>query len=340
MGAGILDDAAAISAEIAELRHSIHREPEIGLDLPKTQRKVLAALDGLPLEVSCGQSLSSVTAVLRGARPGRTRAAARRHGRAAGRPSAPACLTPRSSPGPCTPAAMTCIPRCWPGRPGCSRPQAGRPGGQRDLHVPARRGGQRRRQDHDRRGRARRGRASARSAAFALHVASSVLPARAGRQPGRNRDGGGRHPARDGQGRGGHGSQPHLAADPIPAACEMVTALQTMVTRRFDVFDPVVVTVGTFHAGTTDNVIPDEARLRRDGAHVLAAVARAASGTRRCSWSRQLAAAHGLDGRRRVRRRVPGDGERPGRVRRSPSGPWRAAGRGQVPGRAVPADRL
>jgi hippurate hydrolase len=39
----------------------------------------------------------------------------------------------------------------------------------------------------------------------------------------------------------------------------MVTALQTLVTRRFDVFDPVVITVGSFHAGTTDNVIPDEA---------------------------------------------------------------------------------
>jgi amidohydrolase len=39
----------------------------------------------------------------------------------------------------------------------------------------------------------------------------------------------------------------------------MVTALQAMVTRRFDVFDPVVVTVGTFHAGTRRNVIPDDA---------------------------------------------------------------------------------
>src|SRR5947207_2989590 len=39
----------------------------------------------------------------------------------------------------------------------------------------------------------------------------------------------------------------------------MVTALQTMVTRRFDVFDPVVVTVGTFHAGTQSNIIPDDA---------------------------------------------------------------------------------
>ena len=60
-------------------------------------------------------------------------------------------------------------------------------------------------------------------------------------------------------GHGGHGSEPHHAADPIPAACEMVTALQTLVTRRFDVFDPVVITVGSFHAGTTDNVIPDDA---------------------------------------------------------------------------------
>src|SRR5262249_19085527 len=45
-------------------------------------------------------------------------------------------------------------------------------------------------------------------------------------------------------GRGGHGSRPHHAKDPIPVACEMVTALSTRVTRAHDVFDPVVVTVG------------------------------------------------------------------------------------------------
>jgi hippurate hydrolase len=61
------------------------------------------------------------------------------------------------------------------------------------------------------------------------------------------------------RGRGGHASRPHVSADPIPAACEMVMALQAMVTRRFNVFDPVVVTVGSFHAGTVNNVIPDEA---------------------------------------------------------------------------------
>jgi amidohydrolase len=61
------------------------------------------------------------------------------------------------------------------------------------------------------------------------------------------------------KGAGGHGSAPHRARDPIPAACEMVTALQALVTRRFDVFDPAVITVGSFHAGTIDNVIPDTA---------------------------------------------------------------------------------
>jgi hippurate hydrolase len=57
------DDAAAISADLAALRRAIHREPEIGLELPGTQAKVLSALDGLPLEVTRGQALSSVTAV-------------------------------------------------------------------------------------------------------------------------------------------------------------------------------------------------------------------------------------------------------------------------------------
>jgi hippurate hydrolase len=61
------------------------------------------------------------------------------------------------------------------------------------------------------------------------------------------------------RGAGGHGSVPHLAQDPIPVACEMALAIQTVVTRTFDVFDPVVVTVGTFHAGTKENVIPASA---------------------------------------------------------------------------------
>ncbi len=49
--------------------------------------------------------------------------------------------------------------------------------------------------------------------------------------------------------------------DPIPVACEIVQALQTMVTRRIDPFDPTVVTVARITAGTTNNVIPDSAEI-------------------------------------------------------------------------------
>jgi hippurate hydrolase len=62
-------------------------------------------------------------------------------------------------------------------------------------------------------------------------------------------------------GAGGHGSAPHAAKDPVTAAAEMVTALQVMITRQFNMFDPVVLTVGVLHAGTTRNVIPESARI-------------------------------------------------------------------------------
>jgi hippurate hydrolase len=95
------------------------------------------------------------------------------------------------------------------------------------------------------------------------------------------------------RGHGGHASQPHLAQDPIPAACEMVTALQTLVTRRFDVFDPVVITVGSFHAGTADNIVPDEAHfLATVRSFSAAARDRVRAGTLRLIAD--LAAAHGL----------------------------------------------
>jgi hippurate hydrolase len=63
------------------------------------------------------------------------------------------------------------------------------------------------------------------------------------------------------RGRGGHASTAHLALDPIPVAASIVTALQTMVTRRVDVWDPVVVTIAHIRAGTTHNIIPEFATL-------------------------------------------------------------------------------
>jgi hippurate hydrolase len=289
--AGVHDDAVAIRADIAELRHAIHRDPEIGLDLPRTQHKVLAALNGLPLEVSSGQSLSSVTAVLRGSRPGKT-------------------VLLRGD--------MDALPVTErTGVPFASQVDGAMHACGHDLHTAMLAGAARllSARQAELAGNVifmfqpgEEGYGGAKQmiaegvleaagerpiAAFGLHVASAQLPlgvasSRAGTIMA----------ASDTlevtvHGRGGHASRPQHAADPIPAACEIVTALQTMVTRRFDVFDPVVITVGSFHAGTTDNVIPD-------AAHFLATVrsfspaARAAVKNSSVRLASEIAAAHGL----------------------------------------------
>ena len=294
-----LDDAKAIAPEITELRHAIHREPEVGLDLPLTQGKVLAALDGLPLEITCGRALSSVTAVLRGRGAG---------GGAAGSPGRTVLLR----------GDMDALPVAErTGVPYTSQTDGVMHACGHDLHTAMLVGAARllsaRRDDlpgnvifmfqpgEEGAGGAKlmieEGVLDAAGerpvAAFALHVGSGLLPF-------------GLTASRPGpvlaaadtlrvtvRGRGGHGAQPHMAADPIPVACEMVTALQTMVTRRFDVFDPVVLTVGTFHAGTADNVIPDTAAFVTT-VRTFSAQARDAVRDAAPNLVRQLAAAHGL----------------------------------------------
>jgi amidohydrolase len=289
--AEVSEDAAAIAGELAELRRAIHAEPEIGLDLPRTQEKVLAALDGLPVEVTRGRSLSGVTAVLRGGRPGAT-----------------VLLRGDMDALPVTEST---------GLPYASRVRGAMHACGHDLHTAMLAGAARllsaRRDDlagnvifmfqpgEESYGGARlmisEGVLDAAgerpAAAFALHVASSLLPL-------------GLFTSRDGtmmasadtmevtvKGRGGHGSQPHRAADPVPAACEMVIALQTLVTRRFDVFDPVVITVGSFHAGTASNVIPDEARFAAT-VRTFSAVTRTAVMDAAGALVRDIASAHGL----------------------------------------------
>lgn len=64
------------------------------------------------------------------------------------------------------------------------------------------------------------------------------------------------------QGRGGHGAAPHLATDPVLAAAQIVSALQSIVSRNIDPQESVVVSIGQFIAGTTFNVIPDRAILK------------------------------------------------------------------------------
>jgi hippurate hydrolase len=257
--AEVIQDAVAISGDMAELRRAIHREPEIGLELPRTQEKVLTALDGLPLEISQGRALTSVTAVLRGARPGGTVLLrgdmdALPVTERTGLPYASALDGTMHACGHDLHTAMLAgAARLLSAR------QADLPGNVIFMFQPGEEGS----------GGAglmiSEGVLDAAGdrplAAYGLHVTSSMLPR-------------GLFSSRPGtlmaaadsleitvRGRGGHGSQPHNAADPVPAACEIVTALQSLVTRKFDIFDPVVITVGSFHAGTASNVIPDEARL-------------------------------------------------------------------------------
>src|SRR6267142_7250966 len=64
------------------------------------------------------------------------------------------------------------------------------------------------------------------------------------------------------RGYGGHGAAPYVTKDPIVIASELVVALQTIVSRESDPLLPTVVTVGSFHAGTKHNIIPDEAHLQ------------------------------------------------------------------------------
>jgi hippurate hydrolase len=63
-------------------------------------------------------------------------------------------------------------------------------------------------------------------------------------------------------GRGSHGAEPQKGVDPIVIAARTVIALQTIVAREVTPGDPAVVSVGSFHAGTQNNIIPDEAKLQ------------------------------------------------------------------------------
>ncbi|KAL6713576.1 hypothetical protein ACLMJK_009041 [Lecanora helva] len=63
-------------------------------------------------------------------------------------------------------------------------------------------------------------------------------------------------------GRGGHGSMPHRSVDPVVLAANVVLRLQNIVSREVDPADMAVVTVGSIHAGATENVIADYAELR------------------------------------------------------------------------------
>src|SRR6266568_4982763 len=88
------------------------------------------------------------------------------------------------------------------------------------------------------------------------------------------------------RGVGGHGAYPHKTKDPIVLAAEIINAWQTIASRENNPLDPIVVTVGSIHGGTKNNIIPDEVKMQltvrtykpETRERVLAAIERIARG--------------------------------------------------------------
>ncbi len=255
-----LIEAKDIQGELVALRQKIHQEPEIGLDLPKTQAKIVAALDGLGLEVSTGKSLTSVTAVLRGANSEKTVLLR------ADMDALPVTeLTDVAFKSQIDGAMHACghdlhVSMLIGAAKLLSMNKAKLNGDVVFMFQPGEEG-------FDGAGHmiqegvlTASGRKA--DATYGIHVMSSAIPA------GTFTTKGGTMMASSDElhvtviGKGGHGSQPHTAKDPIPVAAEMVSALQLLITRSFSAFDPVVITVGQFHAGTKANIIPDTAEFQ------------------------------------------------------------------------------
>jgi hippurate hydrolase len=249
------DAGQSLMPEMVALRRAIHEEPELGLKTPVTTARIKQALAGLPLEIKEGPSTTGFIARLQGPANGRTvllRAdmdalpmqedtglpfASRHRGamHACGHDSHIAMLTGA--------AKVLCANRerlagtvLFMFQPGEEGHHGARFMLEDGLIDPLP------------------------DAAFALHVWPNFP--------------GGTFAGRAGPllaaadrilvtitGKGGHASQPHLTTDPIPVACEIVTALQALVTRRIPAFDPVVITIARVTSGTTNNVIPETAEL-------------------------------------------------------------------------------
>ena len=287
----ILNAAQKLMPQVVALRRDIHRQPERGLQLPRTQQSVLAALDGLGLAVRTGSAVSSVVATLDGSRPGRT-------------------ILLRGD--------MDALPLTEDtGLDFVSRSDGVMHACGHDTHVAMLAGAARLLAEHRDRFAGRvvfmfqpgeEGFHGARymldeglldaqgaepvSAAFALHITTQF------RSGTINLRGGPQMASSDTlritvHGAGGHASAPHDALDPIPVACEITQALQTMVTRRVSVFDPAVVTVARISAGTTSNIIPETAEIEGT-IRALSEQTRAVVGANVVQVAEGIAAAHGV----------------------------------------------
>jgi len=293
----LVEDAAGLSDRIVALRRAIHAEPEIGLHNPRTRDKIRAALAHLPLEWREGPSTTGLVATLKG-------------GSGAGgcvllRGDTDALPMPEETGLDFASTVSGVMHACGHDThvamlAGAAELLATRAeslaGEVRFMFQPGEEGhhGARFMLEDGLLG----GEGTDRSlpdAAFALHIMPNaphgVIGGRAGPLMAAADE------LRIGvAGRGGHASMPHDTVDPIPVACEVVCAIQTMVARRYSVFDPVVVTIARIEAGSAHNVIPEAfpsrsaIRARWTAANVWPAISMArprSSASRTRSWVRR-----------------------------------------------------
>ena len=252
------ETGTAMVEELQELRRTLHRHPEIGLELPRTQKAVLNALEGLPLEITLGQDLSSVTAVMRGGKRGER----------------PVSVLLRADMD-----ALAVKERT--GSPFASTKEYMHACGH-DLHTAALVGAAHILSQHREEiagdvifmfqpGEEGPGGADIMIEEGVLDVAGRRPIAAYGLHVG-PQDRGTFHyingPTMASSsnlavtvyGKGGHGSRPHDAVDPVTCLAEIITSLQTAITRRFDALEPIVLTVTNLRAGDgAFNAIPDQA---------------------------------------------------------------------------------
>ncbi|TYC90103.1 M20 family metallopeptidase [Novosphingobium sp. BW1] len=288
------DCPAAISERIVALRRAIHAEPELGLHTPLTRDKIRAELADLPLEWEEGPSTTGLVATLQGrAGPGRS-VLLRGDMDALAMPEETGLDFASVIPGvmhACghdTHVAMLA---------GAARLLADKAetltGEVRFMFQPGEEGwhGARYMLEDGLLGGPGTDRALP-EAAFALHIMPNARHGMIGGRAGplmASAD----QIAITVKGRGGHASMPHDTMDPMPIACEIVAAIQTMVARRFSVFDPVVVTISKITAGSAHNVIPDHVDMLGT-MRSLSATNRARLREEVTSLAAGIAGAHGL----------------------------------------------
>lgn len=254
------DWTAASEAEfddVVALRRAIHADPEIGLRCPRTTEKIKAALAGLPLEIHEGTSTTGFVAILRGGRDnGRTVLLRGDHDalpmqEETGLPFASKVPGAMHACGHDSHTAMlvgaakilsarkddlpgTIVFMFQPGEEGYHGAQYMIDDGLLDIARP--------------------------EAAFALHISPNIPAGVVVSRPGPLLASADTLHATI-RGKGGHGAMPHDCLDPVPVACEIVTALQTYVARQVPVMDPAVLTIAQINAGTAHNIIPAEAKM-------------------------------------------------------------------------------